>query len=106
MQNKNHKLFQMPSRFVSRLLRVAGHQPAPSAPPEQLDLDLGLDHITHTSLRVRDALPVRSAELWLLMGNPDEALKELQTLSASALLHPWPHRVQLNAAQAAKAIAA
>ena len=66
MQNKNHKLFQMPSRFVSRLLRVAGHQPAPSAPPEQLDLDLGLDHITHTSLRVRDALPVRSAELWLL----------------------------------------
>ena len=35
---------------------------APAPPPEQLDL--GLDPITETGLRLHKALPVRSAEYW------------------------------------------
>ena len=64
-------------------------------PPEQLDL--GLDQLTDTGLPLRDAIPVRSAEYWLQMGEPDLALKELQTLPESAQRHAWPLRVRLNA---------
>lgn len=36
-------------------------------PPEQLDL--GLDQITDTGLSLREAIPVRSAEYWLRLGD-------------------------------------
>ena len=70
----------------------------PPPPPEQLDL--GLDQLTDTGLPLRDAIPVRSAEYWLQMGEPDLALKELQTLPESAQRHTWPLRVRLNALNA------
>jgi hypothetical protein len=41
----------------------------------------------------RDALKVKSAELWLQLGQPSEALKELETVSERARQHPWASRV-------------
>ena len=82
------------ARGISSVFHWAAYFPGPP-PPEQLDL--GLDQITDTGLPLRDAIPVRSAEYWLEMGEPDLALKELQTLPESARQHPWPLRVHLNA---------
>jgi hypothetical protein len=89
---------------VSTCIRRIGHRPCPLPTPQQLDL--GLDRPTDTGLSLRDALPVRSAEHWLQLGQPEEALKELHTVSASALCHPWPQRVQIHAVHAANALAA
>ena len=68
---------------------------APAPPPEQLDL--GLDQLTATGLPLREAIPVRSAEYWLQLGELDLALRELATLPETARRHPWPMRVQLTA---------
>jgi hypothetical protein len=66
-------------------------RPLPNVRPVQLDLDL--DVPTDTGLTLRDALPVRSAEYWLLLGEPHLAERELAGLSAVAQSHPWPARV-------------
>lgn len=83
---------------------------------------------------LRDALPVRSADLsglgsrernlpevkawqrpsewarasqyWLQLGHPDLALKELETLPETARRHAWPLRVHLAALHATNAISA
>ena len=68
------------------------------APPEQFDL--GLDEMTSTGLRLRDAMPVRVAEHWLQLGEPDLALRELESLPDSARKHPWALRVRLHALHA------
>jgi hypothetical protein len=75
--------------FVAR--RRTGSQP----PPEQLSLNL--DHITDSGLPLREAIPVRSAEYWLRLGEPGLALKELKTLPEPALRHAWPQRVYSEA---------
>jgi hypothetical protein len=41
---------------------------------------------------------VRSAELWLQLGQPDRALAELQSLPETARRHPWTRRVSFDAA--------
>lgn len=98
MKIKN--LIRLVATSLSRWLPLGlRRQPAFAPPPEQLDL--GLDQITATGLRLRDALPVRSAEYWLQLGEPDLALKELATLPESTRRHAWPSRVQLNAIHAA-----
>jgi hypothetical protein len=70
------------------------HQPA-------TQLALNLDAPTASGLVLREALPVRSAELWLQLGQPDRALEELQTLPETARQHPWPRRVSFDVAVAA-----
>ena len=57
-------------------------------PPVQLDLEL--DQLTDAGLPLRDAIPVRSAEYWLQMGEPNLALKKLETLPETAHRHSWP----------------
>ena len=47
---------------------------ADSLPPP-LQLDLELDQVTSTGLRLREAIPVRSAEYWLQLGASDLALR-------------------------------
>ncbi len=51
-------------------------------------------------LRLRDALRVKSAELWLEVGEPTEALLELQRLTKRAWKHPWAVRVFESATEA------
>ena len=67
-------------------------------PPEQLALNL--DQLTASGLPLREAIPVRSAEFWLQLGEREQALKELQTLPEPARQHAWPQRVHLQAIQA------
>ena len=88
-------------RFVVQTLArhipyVARHCAAIHAPPEQLPLDL--NHPTASGLPLREAISVRSAEYWLQLGQPDQALRELQTLSETASQHDWPQRVRQQAA--------
>ena len=45
---------------------------------------------------------VRSAEYWLKLGKPPEALAELQKLSADARKHPLAIKVYLRASRAAR----
>ena len=40
-----------------------------------------------------DALRIKSAELWLRLGQPMQALMELQQLKTRAQKHPWTRRV-------------
>ena len=47
-----------------------------------------------------DALRLMSAELWLRLGEPVQALLELQKLTKSAAKHPWAERVFQMARQA------
>ena len=74
----------------------------PPPPPEQLTLDL--DQSTAAGLPLREALPVRSAEYWLQLGQPDQALKELESLPETVRRHPWPLRVHLAALHATNAV--
>ena len=87
-------------RFVlHRLTRVisfvARRNPPPAPPPVQLALDL--DQVTESGLRLRETLPVRSAEYWLQLGAPDVALQELETLPEPVRQHDWPRRVRFAA---------
>lgn len=82
---------------TGHLLRVA---PPLGRPPGAEQLNLDLDQITDTRLRLRDALPVRSAEHWLQLGDPELALRELAALPDTVRQHPWPLRVQLAAQHA------
>lgn len=59
----------------------------------------------HEKLRMQDALRVKSAELWLLLGQPQQALDELMQLSDDAKRHPWTLKVLKRAFQAAQAFA-
>ncbi len=85
---------RMKLKSLIRALFRYVRRPRP-APAEQLDL--GLDEMTGSGLRLRDAMPVRAAEHWLQLGEPDLALRELESLPESARRHPWALRVQLNA---------
>ena len=86
-------------RFLARKLprRMPGsaRRQTPPPPPEQLPLNL--DQLTASGLPLREAIPVRSAEFWLQLGEREQALKELQTLPEPARRHAWPRRVHLQA---------
>jgi len=96
-----------PIRFILRVAargisRAWKHRTQPQPRPEQLTLDL--NQITKGGLRLREALPVRCAEYWLQLGQPDLALKELETLPETVRQHPWPLRVQLAALTASNSL--
>ena len=98
-----------PIRFVVRLAArgfARAWKRLPQVQPRPEQLDLGLDQITEGGLRLREALPVRCAEYWLQLGQPDLALKELETLPRTVRQHPWPLRVQLAALTASNSLAA
>ena len=97
MKIKN--LIRVVAASLDRWLRFGCRHNAPAPPPEQLDL--GLDPITETGLRLHEALPVRSAEYLLQRGKPALALQELASLSAAPRRHVWPLREQLDALHAA-----
>jgi hypothetical protein len=96
IKNLIRSLLKLPSTILAFARR---RRAAAVPPPEQMDLEL--DQITANGLRLREALPVRSAEYWLELGEPDLALKELETLPETARRHAWPLRVRLNALHAA-----
>ena len=54
-----------------------------------------------TNLLLKDAVRVKSAELWLRMGEPLQATRELRKLTRQAWNHPWTQSVVWQAAQAA-----
>jgi hypothetical protein len=56
---------------------------------------VNLDQLTPERLRLRDAIRIKSAELWLQLGLPELASRELERLPASADGHPWTLRVQM-----------
>lgn len=46
-----------------------------------------------TPMLLKDALRVKSAELWLRLGQTRPALMELKEVTDDARSHPWFHRV-------------
>ncbi len=54
------------------------------------------------AMSLSDALRVKSAEFWLMLGQPMQALLELQKLRGRALAHPWASRVFHTAFRAAR----
>ena len=84
--------------WAVRPLSSVGRHRSPDDPSVE---QLSLDQLTEGDLPLRDALPVRSAELWLQLGYPHLALKELAALPETVRQHPWPVRVQLAAHHAA-----
>ena len=52
-----------------------------------------------TNLRKEDVSRVKTAEMWLGMGKPIQALGELQRLTKRAWKHPWSEQVLWRAAQ-------
>ena len=54
-------------------------------------------------LRLKDALRVKSAEYWLKLGQPDQALLELQALPKSVQSLSWVLKVHVAAVHAAGA---
>jgi hypothetical protein len=49
--------------------------------------------ITGVEINLADALRIKSAEYWLQLGQPTQALSELQRLSRKARPHPWVNKV-------------
>ena len=56
------------------------------------------------SLSMGDALRIQSAHYWLELGQPDEALRELEALPSRVWLHPLTVRVRLAALRLAARI--
>jgi hypothetical protein len=56
---------------------------------------------TRRGISLRNAVRLRSAELWLELGQPMEALSELQRLSPRIRKHPKAMRVCRHVYQAA-----
>jgi len=54
---------------------------------------------TKRNLSLKDALRIKSAEMWLRLGEPKSALLELQRLRRRAWKHPWTERVVWQTAQ-------
>ncbi|HZR21912.1 MAG TPA: hypothetical protein VFE51_31820 [Verrucomicrobiae bacterium] len=52
-----------------------------------------------TNLRKKDVSRVKTAEMWLGLGKPRHALRELQRLTHRAWKHPWSEQVLWRAAQ-------
>lgn len=52
--------------------------------------------ISHVSIALRDAIRVKSAEYWLTLGQPVQALLELEQLPRRARKHPWATKVLLS----------
>jgi hypothetical protein len=52
------------------------------------------------------ALRVKSAEFWLKLGEPTQALRELNALPAWTRRHPWAIQVLLSAVRAARELGA
>jgi len=52
-----------------------------------------------TNLSMKDALRVKSAEMWLRLGEPFQAFQELQRLTRRAWKHPWTEQVFWRVAQ-------
>lgn len=52
-----------------------------------------------TDLKKKDARRVRTAEMWLGLGKPRQAVAELQRLTRRAWRHPWSEQVLWRAAQ-------
>ena len=97
-------LIRIIARVAARGIPFArSRRPQTHSTAEQLILNL--DQATESGLRLREALPVRSAEYWLQLGQPDLALKELETLPENTRQHPWPLRVQLVARHALNTLA-
>jgi len=58
--------------------------------------------ITGVEINLADALRLKSAEYWLQLGQPTQALLELQRLSRKARPHPWVNKVLGSAFHAAR----
>ena len=62
----------------------------------------GIGKVIHPEIDSGDiplecALRVKSAEFWLKLGDPTQALIEIQNLPERMQKHPWPIKVQLAA---------
>jgi len=53
-----------------------------------------------TNLSIKDAKCVKTAEEWLRLGKPSQALMELQRLTKRAWKNPWTENIIWRAAQA------
>jgi hypothetical protein len=53
--------------------------------------------IDSSDMPLECALRVKSAEFWLKLGNPTQALKEIQNLPERMQKRPWPLKVHLAA---------
>ncbi len=61
------------------------------------DNPLGVKLAPVPELNLREAVLVKSAELWLKLGQPTEALLELQQLPLLCRSHPWALKVMQKA---------
>jgi len=53
-------------------------------------------------MQLKEALCVKSAEYWLKLGEPAQALTELDALHGSAQTHPWVVKMKVAAIHAAR----
>jgi len=53
--------------------------------------------IAGVKINLSDALYVKSAEFWLQLGQPSQALLELRRLSQRGRPHPWASKVFVSA---------
>jgi hypothetical protein len=85
-------------KTINRYAQEAGPRLSPtlSQPPEPLADPASWNH----ELDLDQALRIKSAEYWLKLGEPVEAMMELGTLSDSARGHSWPCKVHLAAMHA------
>jgi hypothetical protein len=63
-------------------------------------LFLEMKAIRKSGLPLRHALRIKTAEVWLEVGRPVQALEALQALPRRIWAHPWVNRVRQNAVEA------
>lgn len=77
-------------------LQKISYQPRLGLPVPPVEASaINLHQVTPERLRLRDAIRLKSAEMWLQLGLPEAASRELESLPASADVHPWAMRIQM-----------
>jgi hypothetical protein len=82
------------ARIVRMKQKIQLIEPVPRPVPGKAFVSAGRNG---RSLPFGDALRIQSAHYWLELGQPDEALRELEALPSRAWLHPLTVRVRLAA---------
>ena len=78
--------------------RIAGmNQKLCESRPGQEEHDPGQSTSINPQLSLSHLIRIKSAEFWLILGDPDSALKELEALSSKTWNHPSGVKVRCDA---------
>jgi len=89
--------YPVPDLLVQSGIPGSNQEEQETAPRHAPPIDLAADPVVYAGLPLEDAVRVKSAELWLKLGEADEALRELERLPSRSWDHVWALKTRILA---------